>query len=152
MLHYSYHRPHWQLLSKISFRLSATNERAAMFKQALQRTAVSGYQSWITCAHNLRSTARLSCVVPSHFQSQFCNDFSACPEKNQVAVISHMSANCAPVCRLTGRAAFRHAMLGRYGTVVTISYNPDSSIKSMADDLQAATEAKTGLPLKSFHR
>ena len=54
------------------------------------------------------------------------------------------------VCRLLGRAAFRHKMLARYGTVVTVPYNQGSSIESMAGDIKAAVEAKTGLPLNAF--
>ena len=41
-------------------------------------------------------------------------------------------------------------MLARYGTVVTVPYNQGSSIESMAGDIKAAVEAKTGLPLGSF--
>ena len=42
-------------------------------------------------------------------------------------------------------------MLQRYGTLVTVLYNPNKSdARSMADDIKAAVEAKTGLPLDSF--
>ena len=54
-------------------------------------------------------------------------------------------------CRVVGSATFRNQLLARYGTVVTIPYNPDSSTaESMAEDIRAAVEAKTGLPLDSF--
>ena len=50
-----------------------------------------------------------------------------------------------------GHVAFRNQLLARYGTVVTIPYNPDSSTaENMADDIKAAVEARTGLPLDSF--
>ena len=53
--------------------------------------------------------------------------------------------------RLLGRVAFRHTMLGRYGTMVTVPYQRgSSSVESMAGDIRAAVEAKTGLPLDSF--
>ncbi|KAL3146654.1 hypothetical protein ABBQ32_000882 [Trebouxia sp. C0010 RCD-2024] len=53
--------------------------------------------------------------------------------------------------RLLGEVAFRNKMLRRYGTVAIIFYNPDkSSAESMAGDIKAAVEAKTGLPLDSF--
>ena len=54
-------------------------------------------------------------------------------------------------CSLLGHVAFRNQMLARYGTVVTIPYNPDmSNAEGMAGDIKAAVEAKTGLPLDSF--
>ncbi|KAL3149759.1 hypothetical protein ABBQ38_013585 [Trebouxia sp. C0009 RCD-2024] len=44
-------------------------------------------------------------------------------------------------------------MLGRYGTVVTIPYKRgSSSVESMAGAINAAVEAKTGLPLDAFRR
>ena len=55
------------------------------------------------------------------------------------------------LCRVLGHVAFTNQLLARYGTVVTITYNPESSTaKSMADDTKAAVEARTGLPLDSF--
>ena len=54
------------------------------------------------------------------------------------------------LCRLLGRAAFRQEMLARYGTVVSVLYNKGSSVDSMAGDIKAAVEAKTGLPLDAF--
>ena len=58
---------------------------------------------------------------------------------------------CSCLCRLAGSAAFRNQLLAGHGIVVTIPYNPDSSTaKSMAEDIKAAVEAKTGLPLDSF--
>ena len=57
------------------------------------------------------------------------------------------------VCRLLGSVAFRHKMLGCYGTVVTVPYQQgSSSVESMAGAIKAAVEAKTGLPLNSFRR
>ena len=54
-------------------------------------------------------------------------------------------------CRLLGHVALRNTMLERFGTVVTVPYNPDSSsVESMAGAIKAAVEAKTGLPLDSF--
>ena len=54
-------------------------------------------------------------------------------------------------CRVSGSTAFRNQLLARYGVVVTIPYNPDiSTAESMAVDIKAAVEAKTGLPLASF--
>ena len=54
-------------------------------------------------------------------------------------------------CRLLDSAAFRSQLLTRHGTVVAIPYNPDiSTAESMACDIKAAVEAKTGLPLDSF--
>ena len=42
-------------------------------------------------------------------------------------------------------------MLARYGTFVTVRYNPNhSNVESMAGDIKAAVEAKTGLPLDAF--
>lgn len=53
--------------------------------------------------------------------------------------------------RLLGHVALRNKMLEPFGTVVTIPYYPDSSsVASMAIDIEAAVEAKTGLPLDSF--
>ena len=55
------------------------------------------------------------------------------------------------VCRVIGHVAFRAEMLARYGTVVTVPYKQgSSSVESMAGDIKAAVEAKTGLPLDSF--
>ena len=60
-------------------------------------------------------------------------------------------AVCRCVCKVLGHVAFRNQLLVRYGTAVTIPYNPDSStVESMAADMKAAVEAKTGLPLDSF--
>ena len=57
------------------------------------------------------------------------------------------------VCRLLGHVVFRHEMLGRYGTLVTVPYKLESSsVESMAGAIKAAVEAKTGLPLHSFRR
>ena len=42
-------------------------------------------------------------------------------------------------------------MLGRYGTVVPVPYNPASSdTQRMVTDIKAAVEAQTGLPLNAF--
>ena len=42
-------------------------------------------------------------------------------------------------------------MLGRYGTVVTVPYSPESSnIDRMATGSKAAVEGRTGLPLDAF--
>ena len=63
----------------------------------------------------------------------------------------HLSLTLHLVCRLLGRAAFRHKMLARYGTVVIVIFKQgSSSVESMAGDIKAAVEAKTGLPLDSF--
>ena len=49
--------------------------------------------------------------------------------------------------------AFRAKMLARHGTVVDIPYSQaSSSVESMAGDVKAAVEAKTGLLLDSFCR
>ena len=54
-------------------------------------------------------------------------------------------------CRVSGSTAFRNQLLARYGTVLAIPYHPDiSTAESMAGDIKAAVEAKTGLPLDSF--
>ena len=54
-------------------------------------------------------------------------------------------------CRVLGHVAFRNKMLARYGTFVTVRYNPNhSNVESMAGDIKAAVEAKTGLPLDAF--
>ena len=59
--------------------------------------------------------------------------------------------HCDFSCRVLGPVAFRHQSLARYGTVVAVPFNPDdSTAASMADDIKAAVEAKTGLPLDSF--
>lgn len=43
-------------------------------------------------------------------------------------------------------------MLGRYGTVVTVPYHPESSgTDYMAADIKGIMEAKTALPLDAFH-
>ena len=55
---------------------------------------------------------------------------------------------CVLVHRLWGHVAFRNNMLGQYGHVVTVSYK--SNPGSMAGDIRAAVEAKTGLPLDCF--
>ncbi|KAL3149853.1 hypothetical protein ABBQ38_013674 [Trebouxia sp. C0009 RCD-2024] len=53
--------------------------------------------------------------------------------------------------RFLGHVVFRNEMLGRYGTVVTVPYDPDrSSVEIIAGGIKAAVEAKTGLPLDSF--
>ena len=55
--------------------------------------------------------------------------------------------------RVLGHVAFRLKMLERYGIVVTVPYNQgSSSAESMAGDIKAAVEAKTGLPLDSFRQ
>ena len=42
-------------------------------------------------------------------------------------------------------------MLERYGTVVMVPYQQgSSSASSMAADIRAAVEARTGLPLEAF--
>ena len=49
------------------------------------------------------------------------------------------------VRRVIGHVAFRHKMLARYGTVVDVPYKQgSSSVESMAGDIKAAVEAKTG--------
>ncbi|KAL3149785.1 hypothetical protein ABBQ38_013611 [Trebouxia sp. C0009 RCD-2024] len=54
--------------------------------------------------------------------------------------------------RLLGHVAFRLKMLGRYGTVVTVPYKQGrSGVERMAGAIKAAVEAKTRLPLDSFH-
>ena len=54
-------------------------------------------------------------------------------------------------CRLLGHVVFRNSMLGQYGTVVTVPYKQGSSTaSSMAVDIRAAVEARTGLPLEAF--
>ncbi|KAL3149805.1 hypothetical protein ABBQ38_013630 [Trebouxia sp. C0009 RCD-2024] len=53
--------------------------------------------------------------------------------------------------RLLGSVRFRMKMLGRYGAVVTVPYKQGrSSVESMAGAIEAAVEAKTGLPLDFF--
>ncbi|KAL3149829.1 hypothetical protein ABBQ38_013650 [Trebouxia sp. C0009 RCD-2024] len=55
--------------------------------------------------------------------------------------------------RVLGHVAFRNSMLARYGTVVTVPYSRGTSnAESMAGDIKALVEAKTGLPLDSFQR
>ena len=54
-------------------------------------------------------------------------------------------------CRVLGHVTFRNKMLARYGTLVAIPYSPgNSTAESMAGDIKAAVEVKTGLPLDSF--
>ncbi|KAL3149827.1 hypothetical protein ABBQ38_013648 [Trebouxia sp. C0009 RCD-2024] len=78
------------------------------------------------------------------------------PRNSNVAVVLLMLAPPGDFLqnvpsRLLGHVDFRNKMLGRYGTVVTIPYNPNhSSVESMAGAIKAAVEAKTGLPLDSF--
>ena len=58
---------------------------------------------------------------------------------------------CDLRCRILGPVAFRKCLLARYGSVVAVPYHPDNSTaESMAVDIQAAVEAKTGLHLDSF--
>ena len=67
--------------------------------------------------------------------------------RSPIALLCH-SDLC---CRVVGSAAFRKRFLERYDTVVAVPYNPDiSTAKSMAGDIKAAVEARTGLPLDSF--
>ncbi|KAL3149790.1 hypothetical protein ABBQ38_013616 [Trebouxia sp. C0009 RCD-2024] len=54
---------------------------------------------------------------------------------------------------LLGHVALKLEMLGHYGTVMTVCYDPGhSNAESMAGDIKAAVEAKTGLPLDSSCR
>ncbi|KAL3149842.1 hypothetical protein ABBQ38_013663 [Trebouxia sp. C0009 RCD-2024] len=86
----------------------------------------------------------------------YCAAAVLSPRNSNVAVVLLMLAPPGDFLknvpsRLMGHVAFRNKMLGRYGTVVTSPYNSNhSSVESMAGDIKAAVEAKTGLPLDSF--
>ena len=53
-------------------------------------------------------------------------------------------------CRILGHVAFIYKMLARHGTVEFVPYNHTHSAESLAGEIKAAVEAKTGLPLDSF--
>ncbi|KAL3149830.1 hypothetical protein ABBQ38_013651 [Trebouxia sp. C0009 RCD-2024] len=135
-------------------------------------------EAWFSLKSRLRATAPEPAVVPVPFPGQAevyaALAMQALPHKAQVPVGTHWAH--AVLCsrnssrakvflmverpqdfitnvpsRVLGHVALRHQMLGRYGTVVTVPNNPDhSSVESMAGDIKAAVEARTGLPLDSF--
>ncbi|KAL3149833.1 hypothetical protein ABBQ38_013654 [Trebouxia sp. C0009 RCD-2024] len=135
-------------------------------------------EAWSSLRSGLQAVAPEPDFVPTAFTGQAevsaALEVQALPHKAQVpygtywahAVLSSSNSNDVKVflmverpqdfitnvpSRVLGHVSFRHQMLGRNGTVVTVPYDPDhSSVQSMAGDIKAAVEAKTGLPLDSF--
>ncbi|KAL3149818.1 hypothetical protein ABBQ38_013640 [Trebouxia sp. C0009 RCD-2024] len=137
-------------------------------------------EAWSTLCSRLQVVAPELAVVPLPFPGQAevfaALKMQALPHKAQVPAGKHWahavlssSKNASPQVflvfqhpqdyirnmpnRVLGHVAFKNKMLRRYGTVVTMPYDPEkSSVESMAGHIKAAVEAKTGLPLDSFRR